>query len=212
MITLENCSREPVSKKDTIIVMHLIEVVIHPIDYWARFIAKFSHRRIVLSDRLAVAVAAFVMQMALGSIYAWSVFSTPIMIQYGISRVATNGIFTIALAAVGVTAGFGGFLQRRYGPRLVAVAAGAIYGSGVCLAGLAPNLMILYLTHGLMAGVGVGLGYTIPISIMTSWFPNRIGFATGLAAAGFGMGAIVVSSIAVMMLARMGLRAYLGRA
>ena len=86
--------------------------------------------------RIKVAAAGFCMQLALGAVYGWSVFLNPLQQHFGASKVATNLTFTITLAVLGITAGFGGALQRRIGPRATATLAGLFYGAGVLLSGL----------------------------------------------------------------------------
>src|SRR3954447_15213828 len=102
--------------------------------------------------RSAIAAAAFCMQLALGAVYAWSVFLNPLREHFAASKVEVSLTFTITLAILGVTAGFGGTLQRRIGPRATASLAGLLYGSGVLLSGIAPNLPTVYLAHGLLGG------------------------------------------------------------
>src|SRR5688572_33447185 len=92
--------------------------------------------------RAKVAAAGFCMQLALGAVYGWSVFLTPLQQHFGASNVATNLTFTITLAVLGITAGFGGTLVRRVGPRATATMAGLLYGAGVLLSGFAPSLTV----------------------------------------------------------------------
>jgi MFS family permease len=101
------------------------------------------------SQRIAIACAAFCMQLALGAVYGWSVFLNPLREHFGASKVEVGLTFTITLAVLGITAGFGGSLQRRIGPRATASVAGLLYGSGVLLSGLAPNLCLISLFNGL---------------------------------------------------------------
>ncbi len=149
-----------------------------------------------LPNRWVIAVAAFFMQIALGAVYAWSVFLIPVMKLYHVTKPEANLTFTIALVALGITAGFGGYFQNRFGPRTIASVGGILYGVGIILAGLAPNLFILYLTYGVIGGIGLGLGYIVPLAMLIKWFPDRRGFITGLAVAGFGAGAAVTGPIA----------------
>jgi len=77
-----------------------------------------------------------------------------------------------------------------------------LYGGGVLLAGLSSgSLVLLYLTYGLLGGIGIGLGYIVPIATLIKWFPDRRGFITGVAVAGFGAGALVTTIIARVVLA-----------
>jgi len=157
-------------------------------------------------NRWHVAVASCLMQAALGSVYVASEFLPAIMEQYGATRREANLVFTIAILALGITAGFGGVLQRRYGPRAIATAGAVLYGLGTALGGGAPNLPLLYLTQGAIAGIGLGLGYIVPLAMLVRWFPDHRGLIAGLAVTGFGAGAMVVSPLAAAMLPALGLQ------
>ncbi len=154
-----------------------------------------------LPNRWIIATAAFFMQIALGAVYAWSVFLNPVIKLFHATKPQANLTFTIALVALGITAGFGGYFQNRYGPRVTATVGGILYGVGIILAGFsAPNLIMLYLTYGVLGGIGLGLGYIVPLAMLIKWFPDRRGFITGLAVAGFGLGAAATSPIAANLL------------
>lgn len=142
------------------------------------------------------------MQVALGAVYAWSVFQIPLEEYFGASSSAVKLTFSITILALGFAAFFGGLWMRSSGPRTVAIAAGILYGGGVILAGLAGgSLFMLYLTYGLIGGIGIGLGYIVPIATLIKWFPDKRGFITGIAVAGFGGGALVTTIIARAVLA-----------
>lgn len=159
-----------------------------------------------LPNRWVLAITAFLMQLALGSVYAWSVFLLPVIKVYHTSRPAANLTFSLVLLALGITAGFGGYLNNRYGPRVIATAGGILYGLGVLLAAFAaPNLFILYLTFGIIGGIGVGLGYIVALAMLIKWFPDRRGFITGLAVAGFGGGALITGPVAANLIKSAGL-------
>jgi MFS transporter, OFA family, oxalate/formate antiporter len=156
--------------------------------------------------RAGIAVAAFCMQLALGAVYAWSVFLNPLREHFAASKVEVSVTFIITLAVLGVTAGFGGSLQRRIGPRATASLAGLFYGAGVILSGVAPTLGMLYLAHGVLGGVGLGLGYIVPLAVLIGWFPDRRGFITGLAVTGFGLGALVTGPMATELIEAYGVQ------
>ena len=152
-------------------------------------------------NRWVIAGAAFVMQLALGAVYAWSVFLPKVMDLYHVSKVSANATFSITLVALGITAGFGGYLNNRFGPRTIAMVAGTLYGVGVFLASfVSPNITLLYLTYGVIGGIGIGLGYIVALAMLIKWFPDRRGFITGLAVAGFGGGAAITAPIASYVL------------
>jgi OFA family oxalate/formate antiporter-like MFS transporter len=161
------------------------------------------------SQRIGVAAAGFCMQLALGAVYGWSVFLDPLRAQFGASRPEANLTFTLTLAVLGITAAFGGGLQRRIGPRATATIAGVLYGCGVILSGFAPNLGTLYLFYGVLGGIGLGLGYIVPLAVLIEWFPDRRGFITGLAVTGFGLGALITSPLATELIKAHGVQSTL---
>jgi len=147
-----------------------------------------------------------VIQVALGAVYAWSVFRVPLTENYGTSVSAVNLTFSIAILSLGFAAFFGGLLMARVGPKIVAILSGVLYGAGIFLASFATeSLTLLYLTYGLLAGVGIGLGYIVPIATLVKWFPDKRGFITGVAVAGFGAGALVTAPIARYLVGSVGL-------
>jgi OFA family oxalate/formate antiporter-like MFS transporter len=145
------------------------------------------------------------MQVALGAVYAWSVFREALAEQYGTSVTAVNTTFSITILALGFAAFAGGLWMGRSGARIVAITAGVLYGIGVFLASFADNsLALLYLTYGLIAGVGIGLGYIVPVATLIKWFPDKRGFITGVAVAGFGGGAFVTAFVAKALVSSLG--------
>lgn len=137
------------------------------------------------------------MQVALGAVYAWSVFRVPLVDQYGTSVAAVNITFSITILTLGFAAFVGGLWMRSAGPRVVAITAAVFYGGGVFLSSLSGgSLFLLYITYGLLGGIGIGLGYIVPVATLIKWFPDKRGFITGVAVAGFGAGALVQTIIA----------------
>jgi OFA family oxalate/formate antiporter-like MFS transporter len=157
-------------------------------------------------NRWGIAAAGVTMQLALGAIYAWSLFVNPLAkLHPDWSRTDITLTFSIALVALGVGAITGGTLLDRYGPRFVATLAGVLYGAGFIGAGLLPSLGGLYLTYGVFSGMGMGLGYIVPLATLIKWFPDKRGLITGLAVAGFGGGAIVTTLAAPGLIAAVGI-------
>ena len=157
-------------------------------------------------NRWVVAAAAVLMQLGLGAVYAWSIFRVPLSENYGTGITAVNWAFFITILMIGFAAFAGGRLVGRLGPRIVGVMGGVVYGIGVSLAYFAQDsLVVLYLTYGLIAGIGLGLAYIIPIQVLPKWFPDRPGFATGIAVMGFGGGSAVTVPVAGYLVPAVGL-------
>lgn len=156
-------------------------------------------------SRWPVAAAGVVMQIALGAVYAWSVFRIPLTQSFGWTISEVTLTFTIAIFVLGFAAFGGGLWMRRVGPRVVAIAAGVLYGLGVFLAGLADGrLWWMYGAYGVMGGVGLGLGYIVPVATLVKWFPDRRGMITGIAVAGFGAGALITAPLATRLITDIG--------
>ena len=143
-------------------------------------------------NRWVIAVAGVVMQVALGAVYAWSVFRDPLIQAFGWTIPEVTLTFTIAILTLGFAAFVGGLWLGRTGP------AHRRHRRAVCCTGWAcsgrasqvDRLWLLYLTYGVIGGIGLGLGYIVPVATLVRWFPDRRGFITGLAVAGFGAGAL----------------------
>ncbi len=159
----------------------------------------------LLMNRWGIAVAGVLMQVALGAVYAWSVFRVPLVKQFGWTISQVSLTFTIAIFALGFAAFFAGLWLNRVGPRIVAITGGALYGLGVALASFAGHsLTWLYLTYGVIGGIGLGFSYIVPVAVLVKWFPDRRGLITGVAVGGFGAGALVTAPVATHLIASVG--------
>ncbi len=157
-------------------------------------------------NRWTIAAAGILMQIALGAIYAWSVFRVPLTQAFGWTISEVTLAFTIAIFVVGFAAFGGGLWMRRSGPRTVALVAGVLYGLGVFLSSLTNGrLWWLYGSYGVLGGIGLGLGYIVPVATLVKWFPDKRGMITGLAVAGFGAGALITAPIATRLIGTIGL-------
>lgn len=144
-----------------------------------------------LRNRWRVVFGAILIQLCLGAIYAWSVF-TPTLNDAGWSKVQTQGVFSVGLAFFALVMVWAGKRLNTWGPRRLAVIAGLVLGLGYVMAGLIgkTNFWLNTLFIGVVGGSGIGLGYVVPIAVGMRWFPDRKGLITGLAVAGFGFGAM----------------------
>jgi OFA family oxalate/formate antiporter-like MFS transporter len=167
------------------------------------------------NNRWVIAIAGVFLQIALGAVYAWSVFRVPLAKQFGWSISEVTLTFTISIFVLGFAAFFGGLWLNRKGPRVVALTGGALYGLGVFLASFSHKLSWLYLTYGVIGGIGLGLGYIVPVAVLVKWFPDRRGLITGIAVGGFGAGALITAPVATRLIQSVGVLstfAYLGSA
>ncbi|MDT4965339.1 MAG: transporter, family, oxalate/formate antiporter [Acidobacteriota bacterium] len=165
-------------------------------------------------NRWIIAVAGVFMQVALGAVYAWSVFRGSLVKQFGWSISEVTLTFTISIFVLGIAAFLGGLWLNRKGPRIVAITGGILYGLGVFLASFSANrLWWLYLSYGLIGGIGLGLSYIVPVAVLVKWFPDRRGLITGIAVGGFGAGALITAPVATSLIQGVGVLstfAYLG--
>src|SRR3954470_19371248 len=114
------------------------------------------------NNRWLIAAAAVVMQICLGAAYGWSVFVAPLVSSEGWTLTQVSLNFTLAIAFLGVGTIIGGLWQDRVGPRIVATAAGALYGVSYLLAGwfaARHSLGGMYVSYGVLGGIGMGMGY-----------------------------------------------------
>jgi MFS transporter, OFA family, oxalate/formate antiporter len=165
------------------------------------------------NNRWVIAIAGVFLQIALGAVYAWSVFRVPLAKQFGWSISEITLTFTISIFVLGFAAFFGGLWLNRKGPRIVALTGGVLYGLGVFLASFSHNLWWLYLSYGVIGGIGLGLGYIVPVTVLVKWFPDRRGLITGIAVGGFGAGALITAPVATRLIQSVGVLstfAYLG--
>jgi OFA family oxalate/formate antiporter-like MFS transporter len=166
------------------------------------------------SNRWTIAIAGVFLQIALGAVYAWSVFRVPLSKQFGWSISEVTLTFTISIFVLGFAAFFGGLWMNRKGPRVVALAGATLYGVGVFLASFSANkLWWLYLSYGFIGGLGLGFSYIVPVAVLVKWFPDRRGLITGIAVGGFGAGALITAPVATRLIQSVGVLptfAYLG--
>ena len=138
------------------------------------------------------------LQLCLGTVYAWSYFQKPLVAAYGCSNSQVAWGFSLAICFVGLAAAWGGLNLERIGPRRLALTGGFLYALGYLITGLAiagHSLLWLYLGFGVVGGIGLGLGYVAPIATVAKWFPDRKGLVTGMVVMGFGLGALIMAKV-----------------
>ena len=147
------------------------------------------------SSRWLVVVGAILIQLALGALYAWSVFTKILTDPEGIyqfTATQTAWIFSAGLVTFALVMVLAGRWQAKTGPRLMTILGGLLLGLGFVLGGLfGSTFWLQFLFIGIMAGAGIGMAYVVPIAVGVKWFPDKKGTITGLAVAGFGFGATI---------------------
>ena len=149
-------------------------------------------------NRWLVVLGALMIQLALGAVYAFSIFTSPLAetLDQDPKSFAILGIFSAAIAVFAVTMIAAGRLQDRKGPRLVATMGGIVYGAGYLIAAHSTeSLAMMYLSYGVIGGIGLGLGYVCPLAAAVKWFPDKRGLVSGIAVAGFGAGAFLFTQV-----------------
>jgi len=145
-------------------------------------------------------VGGMSMNLALGTLYAWSIFVAPLEKAFGWKRAQTSNVFTIAVVVFALTFIIAGRLQDKFGPFWISLSGGVLVSLGFFLCAYTHSLNYLYFCFGVLGGVGNGLGYATPIPVMAKWFPDKRGLAVGLAVAGYGGGSAIFGPLANLKL------------
>jgi MFS transporter, OFA family, oxalate/formate antiporter len=141
-------------------------------------------------------VGGMSMNLALGSLYAWSVFVAPLEKEFGWKRADTSMVFTWAVVVFAITFILAGRLQDKFGPFWVSITGGVLVSVGFFLSSQTSSLNYLVVCFGVIGGLGNGFGYSTPIPVMAKWFPDKRGLAVGLAVGGYGGGSAIFGPLA----------------
>src|SRR5580704_9876757 len=156
--------------------------------------------------RWRVALGGVLMNLALGSLYAWSVFVLPLEKEFGWKRTETSLTYTIAVVTFALTFIIAGRIQDRRGPRLCAFLGTIFVSAGFFLSAYTTSLTFLYLTLGFIVGIGNGFGYSTPIPVASKWFPDKRGLVVGIMVGGYGAASFLLSLFVPNMIATNGWR------
>ena len=157
-------------------------------------------------NRWFAVVGGVSMNLALGSLYAWSVFVAPLEAEFGWTRTQTSWVFTIAIVTFALSFVLAGRIQDRRGPRICAVIGATLVGLGFILASFTSSLPFLYVAFGFVVGAGNGFGYATPIPVGSKWFPDKRGLVVGLMVAGYGGGSAIFGPVATALISEYGWR------
>jgi MFS transporter, OFA family, oxalate/formate antiporter len=166
-------------------------------------------------NRWLIPVAAVLVQICIGSVYAWSTFNRPINALFPAPPAdswmawfkAPYITFSAALVLLGLSAAFGGPWVERRGPRVAATTAACFFGAGLLIGGVGLRIgqeWLVFVGMGIIGGIGCGLGYIAPVSTLVKWFPDRRGMATGMAIMGFGAGAFLAGYLNAYLIEHIG--------
>ncbi|OBI10915.1 oxalate/formate MFS antiporter [Mycobacterium sp. E2462] len=141
--------------------------------------------------------------------YVWTLMTKPLADKLGVALPALQVTFSLLVVLQAFFSPFQGALIDRFGPRRLISIGTLLAGASWVLAAQAHNLPALYLTYGGIGGLGTGIVYVGVVGLMVRWFPDRRGFAVGVVAAGYGMGAILTTFPIASSLAARGVQSTL---
>ncbi|MBM4104463.1 MAG: OFA family MFS transporter [Planctomycetes bacterium] len=163
-----------------------------------------------MKNRWLIAASAVGIHISIGSVYAWSVVSKPMIAEYGWTLKQVSLTFSIAIFCLGFSAAFLGRFVERYGPRKSGTISAILFGAGLVTAGFGchcKSLWLLYAGYGVLGGTGIGIGYIAPISALIQWFAEKKGLATGLAIMGFGFASLICGPLMQFIMSHWGIPA-----
>lgn len=146
-------------------------------------------------------VVGVVAMLFAGVLYAWSILKSPLAAEFGWGQSELALCFTLAMTFFCIGGLLGAQLSKRLGHRIALVSAGALAASGFVLTALLRDVpvLILYLTYGVLAGVGIGIAYNVVIATVSSFFPDKKGICSGCLMMGFGASALILGNVADAM-------------
>ena len=148
-----------------------------------------------VQNRWIIVIGAIMIQLALGTIYSWGTLTVFVSPYLGEVKELTVYVFGAGLLSFAITMILAGQLQQKFGPRKIAILGGILMGGGVIASALMTTFIGLFITYGIIFGMGIGFGYVCPIAAASKWFPDKKGFINGIAVAGFGAGAFIFNFV-----------------
>jgi MFS family permease len=150
--------------------------------------------------RWILVVTGLLINVCLGSIYAFSIFRKPLEALWGLTSSQSGYPFMVFLAVFAIAMPLAGNLVARWGPRKTTMLGGLLVGAGWIIASFSPNITFLTILYGVIGGAGVGIVYGCPIVVVAKWFPQKSGLAIGLTVMGFGVSALVIAPLMKAMI------------
>ena len=151
-----------------------------------------------LSMRWAYLVIGVIAMLFAGVLYAWSILKAPLAAEFGWgpSQLALN--FTLAMSFFCIGGLLGAQISKRAGHKIALMAAGGLSALGFVLTAVLPgtSVTMLYITYGVLAGLGIGIAYNVLIGTVSAWFPDKKGLCSGCLMMGFGASALILGNAA----------------
>jgi len=161
--------------------------------------------------RWLILISSCIINLCIGSIYAWSVFSLPLAehINAAAGTALTSAdlavVFTAYNAMTPIIVIFGGAVDDKIGPKAIAIVGAVLFGAGTILSGMVTSVPLLVITYGVMGAIGINLCYVCTVSNTIKIFPDRRGLVGGLTTATYGLSSVIVPLIANHMMEDMAL-------
>ena len=159
-------------------------------------------------NKYLIVLAGMIMQLSIGSIYAYSKWIEPLSKELNWDAHDTKTGFSLAICFLGLTAAFMGKFAQKIGPTKAGLLATVFLTIGLLGSALAVNtgsIYLFYLTFGVLQGIGLGFGYVAPVYTVVKWFPDRLGLASGIIIMSFALGSLLASFLISPLIASMGL-------
>lgn len=150
-----------------------------------------------MNKRIVTVIACLLVQLCVGVLYLWSIFNEPVQLYFGLDKSTASMVQSVMM--FGFVSGnlLGGYLQDRTNPRLISAIGVFMFGGGILLTSFIGSVTwLIFVTYGVIAGLGCGFTYGSVLSCLQKWFPNRRGLASGLSVAAFGLSTVVFTPVA----------------
>ncbi|MDB9312911.1 OFA family MFS transporter [Spirulina sp. CS-785/01] len=147
--------------------------------------------------------------LCLGTVYSWSIFRNPLETQLGLTATESLLPYTVALFCYALLMPIAGFYIPRVGTRVMTAIGGVVVGLGYILSNFAGNIMTMTLSYGMIAGIGVGITYGVPMVVVARWFPDKKGLTVGLTLVGFGLSPLITAPLAKSLIDAYGVQSSL---
>ena len=136
-----------------------------------------------------------------GVLYAWSILKSPLAAEFGWGASELSLNFTLAMSFFCIGGLLGAQISKRLGHRIALLLAGCLAAAGMVMTALLQNPAVgmLYLSYGVLTGLGIGIAYNVTIAAVSAWFPDQKGLCSGCLMMGFGASALVLGNAAAAL-------------